>query len=281
MYSRKRIKTIAFLQGRSALGVAHRDTERYFFRNADEIYADKIARFVLDCQEKSYGLVTKRLSEIYDGLFIDEFQDMAGYDLDVLDLFMRSGFWMIMVGDPRQTIYATNPAAKNKQYRGIGILRKAAEWEAANLCRRESCVRNFRCTQAICRFADALWPDMATTESYNHDSTGHDGVFLVSRGSLDDYVKRFTPQVLRYNIRSASRLSAMNFGVAKGLQFDRVLIIPNDPIKKYLRTGEVGKLKEQTRAKFYVAVTRAKHSVALLYEGECACECRRWECAGS
>ena len=59
----------------------------------------------------------------------------------------------------------------------------------------------------------------------------------------------------------------MNFGQAKGLNFERVLILPNGPIKKFLKTGDIKKV-EKSRAKFYVALTRARYSVAFLYDDE-------------
>ena len=58
----------------------------------------------------------------------------------------------------------------------------------------------------------------------------------------------------------------MNFGIAKGLQFDRVLILPNNPIKKYLKTGDI-KHVEKSKEKLCVAVTRARHSVAFVFDG--------------
>jgi DNA helicase-2/ATP-dependent DNA helicase PcrA len=60
------------------------------------------------------------------------------------------------------------------------------------------------------------------------------------------------------------------------LEFDRVLIIPHGPIKKYLKSGDVNDVKGSL-SKFYVAVTRAKHSVAFLYDGECSVSCTEWQ----
>ena len=69
---------------------------------------------------------------------------------------------------------------------------------------------------------------------------------------------------------------ALNFGDAKGLEFDRVLIIPHGPIKKYLKSGDVNNVKGSL-SKFYVAVTRARYSVAFLYDEECSVGCTEWQ----
>ncbi|MFQ5779157.1 MAG: UvrD-helicase domain-containing protein [Nitrospiria bacterium] len=277
VYSKSRVRTIFFSEGRSVKGAPYSKTERYYFRNGDEIYSDKISRFVIDCETNSNGLMTKRLADIYDEIFIDEFQDLAGYDLDLLELFLKSGIRMVIVGDPRQCTYTTNSSAKNSQYRGVGIHDLVYKWKASNLCQIVTHARNYRCNQKICDFASALFPKMENMESLNSTTTDHDGIFVVSEDKVHNYVNRYNPAVLRYN-RNANTYGypALNFGNAKGLEFGRVLIIPHGPIKKYLQKGEV-KDVEKSLEKFYVAVTRAKHSVAFLHDGKCSVGCIEWQ----
>jgi DNA helicase-2/ATP-dependent DNA helicase PcrA len=276
VYNKRRVKTIYFPKGRSPYYENYSHIEKYYFRDGDEIYSDKISRFVIDCEKNSNGLVTKRLAEIYDEVFIDEFQDLSGYDLDLIEVFLRSGIRMVIVGDPRQYVYATNHSAKNKQYRGMGVLDLACKWETNNLCQIKNHAVSYRCNQKICDFSDMLWPDVEKTVSYNSTTTDHDGIFVVSEINVHEYVKRFSPDVLRYWKRTNTYgYSALNFGDAKGLEFDRVLIIPHGPIKKYLKSGNVNDAKGSL-AKFYVGVTRAKHSVAFVYDGECSVGCTEW-----
>ncbi len=54
----------------------------------------------------------------------------------------------------------------------------------------------------------------------------------------------------------------MNFGESKGRGFDHVVILPTEPMKKWL-VDPTAELKAQSRAKFYVALTRGRHSVAI------------------
>jgi len=271
-----RVRTIHFPKGRSARFAPYANTQRYYFKDSDEIYSDKMSRFVLDCESSSGGRVTRRLREIYDAIFVDELQDLAGYDLDLVEALMGMGIPMVMVGDPRQATYSTNSAAKNRQYRGIGLLDKLGEWERAGLCQLLTQARSFRCNQMICDFADALWPEMEKTASQVSDTTGHDGVFLVSAADLSAYLKEFSPATLRYDRRTrVERDDALNFGEAKGLTFDRVLVLPHGPIEEYLRTGDIGAV-EGSLAKFYVAVTRPRYSVAFVYEGDCCMGLPQW-----
>jgi len=63
--------------------------------------------------------------------------------------------------------------------------------------------------------------------------------------------------------------------LAKGLQFERVLIVPNGPIKQYLKSGELSHV-EKSRDKLHVAVTRASHSVAFAFDGVSPLVPNRW-----
>jgi DNA helicase-2/ATP-dependent DNA helicase PcrA len=94
---------------------------------------------------------------------------------------------------------------------------------------------------------------------------------------LQDYVRKYAPAVLRYDKRTDTHGHyAVNFGNSKGRTFDRVLILPHGRIKEYLRTGKA-KAIDGSREKFYVAVTRAKFSVAFLFDEVAQAGYRLWE----
>ncbi len=57
----------------------------------------------------------------------------------------------------------------------------------------------------------------------------------------------------------------MTYGSSKGLSFNRVLIYPTTNIKKWLLGCSVT-LAKMTKAKLYVAITRARYSVAFLID---------------
>ena len=68
------------------------------------------------------GLVIDRLEHIYDCIYIDEVQDLAGYDFDFLELMLLSKVKLIVVGDSRQATYFTNCAPKNVKFKGKNIV---------------------------------------------------------------------------------------------------------------------------------------------------------------
>lgn len=64
---------------------------------------------------------------------------------------------------------------------------------------------------------------------------------------------------------AAADLPALTFGRSKGLGFDRVIVYPTKEMMDWLKNPQSA-LKAETRAKLYVALTRARHSVAVVYD---------------
>ena len=236
---------------------------RYFIDSGNRLYKDVVADFVHECNTKSGGKVIARMEQLYDVVYVDEVQDLSGYDLDLLELLMDSKIALHMVGDPRQSTFTTNRSARNKQYRGSEIVKWFKEKEKKNkvsILEKSDC---HRCNQVICDFADAIYPDLPKTTSHNTVSTGHDGVFEIPLADLPSYIDTHRPTLLRHSKASKTHgYHALNFGAAKGATFDRVLIFPTAKIKKYLESKDHQHIEDKSR--FYVAVTRAKHSVAFV-----------------
>lgn len=275
-YAERRIESLLFVNQQSARYVKEEDTGRHYLANGELIYSDKIAKFVLECEAKSNHAVTNRLAKIYSDVFIDEFQDLAGWDLEILRMLMKSDIRVTLVGDPRQHIYSTNPAQKNKQYLGIKVVDLVESWEQGGLCSVEHMNSTYRCGGQICDFSNALWPGMDAMTPVRNDTTGHDGVFLVAQRVVKDYVNQFRPKILRHDKRAETYgCEALNFGLSKGLEFERVLIVPTGPIRRYLRSGTLTHV-EKARDRLHVAVTRAWHSVAFVLDGESSVVAKRW-----
>lgn len=235
---------------------------RYFIDRNSDLYRDGVSDFVIQLNAATNRAVVERLERIYTHLLIDEVQDLVGYDLDVLDLLFSSRINLMVVGDPRQHTFSTNLCPRNKKYRGA----KLAQWfsEREDQCSLESRNYSFRCNQAVCDFADTIFPDLPRTKSREVPVSGHDGVFTVPANLLRDYLRDHGPvTALRYDKNADTYgLTATNIGVAKGSTHDRVIIFPTKPMLTFLKDGDASKLK--TPEKLYVAVTRARFSVAFV-----------------
>lgn len=272
-----RIDGIYWVEGKSVPYIPEANTGAHYFLDGSRIYSDKIAKFICECDRRSGGAIMRRLGQRFNHIIIDEIQDMAGYDLDLLELILKSGIPITFVGDHRQATFATNNAAKNKAFGGPAIIKMFERWKDAGLATIEYECHTHRCNQAIAALGDGLFPNEPKTVSRNNTLTGHDGVFLVADSNVGEYVNRFSPKILRYSAKTnCAPYDAMNFGESKGLTFERVLICPHGPARSWLASGKIAHV-EKSATKMYVAVTRARYSVAFVFDGKlCGIPATRW-----
>lgn len=175
-----------------------------------------------------------------------------------------------MVGDIRQSVIATNPrSSKNKQYAYAEAIKWFREREKNDLLSIKEESITWRSRPEIAEFSDSIFDSswaFPKTKSRNNKKTGHDGVFLLKREHLDEYISKYQPQCLRVSANSgkAFDLNYLNFGESKGTEYERVLIIPTGVIIKFIKKTKF--LDPIPASKFYVAVTRAKQSVAIVLD---------------
>lgn len=263
-----RIESINFPKGTSAKYISKSNFNKYFFYNGNEVFSDKSSELGIICNEKSSGKVISRLEALYSRLYIDEVQDISGYDIELLEEIMKSKIKVTLIGDHRQATYQTNYSPKNSAFRGEKIIKKFINWDKEKIVSLSYSQNSYRCNQAICDLSSSLYPDFPNAISKNKNMTTHDGVFILRKEKLADYMAEYKPKVLRYD-RSTDcyGYDAINWGESKGLTFDRILIIPHGPLKAFLKTNDL-KLIKGSLSKVYVAITRARHSVCFLYDGE-------------
>lgn len=248
-----------------------KEFEKHYFSNARKIYSDKLSKFVFRCNEKSNGNVIDRISRIYSHIYIDEVQDLAGYDLDLLKLLFNCNSTILLVGDPRQGTYSTNSAPKNKQFKKAKVVNYFFQDKSIIVETDQNFLMiNYRCNKSICDLSNKLFNNFQATTSGNNVETEHSGVFFIKEKNIENYLQKFQPVQLRNDSREKrvkENYRVMNFGEAKGLSFDRVLIYPTDPFIKWLKDHSF-ELAETSRSKLYVAITRARHSVAIVNDKE-------------
>ena len=266
----RRIEGLQWEEGRSVPYIPEKNIAGHYFAGGTLIYSDKISKFICECDRRTRGAVMRRLAQRFDHIFVDEIQDMAGYDLDVLELILKAGVKLTMVGDHRQATLRTNQGNKNSGFSGIKIVNKFKLWDRGGLATLSYEQHTHRCHQHIADLADRFFPGEPATKSLNDTVTGHDGVFIVASAKVEAYLAAFTPQILRFDKRTPCRdLPAMNFGESKGLTFDRVMVFPHGLAKKWLSSGKISHV-EKSVAKMYVGATRARHSLAFVHDGDVA-----------
>lgn len=241
-----------------------------------KVYSGLLAKLATLIAKLSKDAPAKRLNEIYQRVFFDEVQDLVGWDYDVIKSLNNVMVDSICcVGDFRQTIYTTTFGHKSPQTPQQKIDYFVREMKF----HRHSMPKNRRCIQEICDLSDTIHlglydKTVSGVENVPEEMSHHHGTFIVKQSQVCDYLAAFQPQVLRWssitgNKYLPSSLICYTFGSCKGLGFDRVLVIPSDKHLKFIG-GDVKVFEkdktEESRNKLYVAITRARYSIAFIVD---------------
>jgi superfamily I DNA/RNA helicase len=254
--------------------------EQRYFTNSKRVYSCEAAHLAFLIDKESHGAAVNRLVEIYDSIYIDESQDFVGWDLELFTLLFASPIDVVMVGDPRQAIVATDSQAKkNSKYKGIEIM----NWFSLQGKRRNVILNvmniTHRCSKQICDVANSVFENSGfgfadmDSEIIQERITADNGriqeVWTVSPENATTYFTRMKPLVMCWNVTMGRKLNLKGlpyttFGDAKGTECDNVLIAPTDDMIKALNCPANSNLAKQTRSKLYVGITRARKQLAFI-----------------
>ncbi|GAA6152821.1 UvrD-helicase domain-containing protein [Pseudoteredinibacter isoporae] len=258
--------------------VYHRkaDPKRYYFDSEGRIYSDKISEFSFEANKKTAGEVMKRLAVLYPRIYVDEVQDLAGYDLELLKLMVKEGIQLCLVGDPRQVTYVTHNSRKNGHYKNgkidqyiIDKFSKKWNYQVDT----STLSKSHRCSEKICCLSSRLYPNLEAAKPCDCEDClkSKAGVasslYLVDPKDVDCFLEKYEAVQLVWNRnRSVSDLSScLTFGASKGMSFDSVLIYPTKEMQNWLFNIDT-ELTDSTRSKFYVAITRARFNVGFVVD---------------
>lgn len=260
----------------------HNDAEKFLDSSLKYLYSDKMAEFAYKCWEQNKTDLLDRMSNIADTIFIDEAQDLAAWDFEIIKTLIRSDKINCMLyGDPRQRTYKTSASTKYSKYSGDTAL--FAEKEINQKRRRFVTIdtttlpKSHRCDTAICAFASTILPSFPVMEmclcaectKRREAYILPKGIFLVKEQDVQKFIDAYNPLSLIWDKRVKMKFltnTVLNWGESKGLQADATLIYMTKTLLDWY-TPPVKLKKEISQAtlhKFYVAVTRAKYAVGLI-----------------
>lgn len=262
------IRSIAFYETAQPARWYKETHFQYYINGGRDIISDRTSQLAFKCNEDSEGKVIDRMESIYSHVFIDELQDYAGWDLEIIKLLFASAMQIKCVGDHKQVTYRTNNSMKNRQYRDEAIRIFFTELEQIQLCSIVYAKTTRRFNQEICDFINTIHADADSTVKadilLSQEKIEHRGVYMIDIKYLEFYCAVYEPVILRFNrsvdVPFPHSCQVFNYGGSKGATYERTVIIPVGTSLPFL-TKQTYISADQTRSKFYVACTRARHSV--------------------
>lgn len=263
--SKQKIKGIVVNNNQVKNRFLKRSQIEYFIKDR-RVYTDKISDLACLLNELNEDEVMSRIKKIYSKIYIDEVQDLVGYDYEIVKKLIDSNIDVIMLGDPRQCAFVTHNTQKHKKYKN-GKIKEFINIECKdNVIVNENTLNmTHRCNEKITQLANLLYPSMSPVKAKRKCVEDDEGVFLIDKKDVSLYLQNYNAIQLRFSAKTnvIEEYPVYNFGESKGLEFDSVLIYPTKDFLRWIENADY-ELKEQSRAKFYIAITRARHRVVIV-----------------
>lgn len=239
----------------------HRGADVFYKTNAGRMYSNRIAYY---CITNSVDYIKERLDKYYDFFFIDEVQDLAGHDYNLLLSIIPNRCESLFVGDFYQHTYETSNDGNVNHGLYDVYNRYLKKWtDAGVMVDTETLSKTHRCSAEVCSFVNSIGIVIESTG----EASGH--VFILNREEDVDAIitnGRITKLFLEKS--NQFRCASMNWGASKGIDsFDDVCVVLNKTTQALLEKGKLNELNPKTKNKLYVACTRAhRHLFIVSYK---------------
>lgn len=236
--------------------------KRYYFDSHNRIYHNRLAKLL----EASgvLSLINQRIEKYFDNLFIDEVQDFAGHDFNLLKNIVKSKLDILFVGDFYQHTFDTSRDGnvnKNLHVDLKSFIKRLTDMGLTIDC--ETLQKSYRCSPTVCSFISQgldididSHKDEETAIHFIDEQSDADRIF-----GCNNTIKLFYREHYKYDCFSK------NWGDSKGEdRYTDVCVVLNQTTFQMYKKDKMHELKPQTRNKLYVACSRARNNLYLIPE---------------
>ena len=242
-----------------------RQTDRaYFITNKGYLYSNRLS-FILEAKQ-AISDIQDRIVRYFDEFIIDEVQDIAGRDFNLLEKLMETNVNQLFVGDFYQHTFDTSRDGNvNSKLFNSKVNYEKRFADNGFIVDNKTLNNSWRCSPTVCKFVtDNLGIEM-------HSNRGDDdntSVLLLSDPEQIQLLFNDRRIVkLHYQKGASFGFNHFNWGETKGEdQHNDVCVYLNKTTAKAYSAGKLLTLKPATRNKLYVAITRAHGNVYFVNE---------------
>lgn len=256
------IKGISFQYPNKRILFSKKNSREHYIDTTDRIYHHRIAKLILESGE--VRKVSERIEKFFDLVLIDEIQDFAANDFNLLCELAKTDVSLLLVGDFYQHTFKTSID---------GNVQKNLHSDFERYCQQlvkagyeldlDMLSHSYRCSPTLCEYVS----NEIGIAIASHRTDEVEVKELVAQPDIecicndDAIIKLFYQNSNKYSCYSD------NWGATKGLDdFDDVCVVLNASSLVSFRKGELHKLATTTRNKLYVACTRAKKNLYFVDE---------------
>lgn len=234
----------------------------YYIDKNKRLYSSRISKLLIELNLVED--INIRLSKYFDNLFIDEIQDFASNDFNLLKGFSKSKINILFVGDFFQHTFDTSRDGTTNKNLHSNFANYQSEFCKAGLeIDLTTLNKSWRCSPTICKYiTDKLGISIDSHKKENTEITmidSKDEALMIY--SNPEIVKLFYQEHYKFNCFSR------NWGDSKGEDryFDVCVVMNKTTYEKY-KKDELNQLPATTTNKLYVALSRTKNNLYLMPE---------------
>lgn len=239
---------------------AKKSERRYYIDKYDRLYSSRISKLIIEFNVAKD--VIERISKYFDYLFIDEIQDFAGSDFNLLKEISKSNLNHLYVGDFFQHTFDTSRDGNINSSLHENFESYKSEFQKMGLKPDlETLSKSYRCSPNVCQFISENLK--INIESHRTDTT-EINLITDSEKALEifknpDIVKLFYREHYKYNCFSR------NWGDSKGQdKYNDVCVVINKTTMSHYEKNKLDQLAPTTKNKLYVALSRTKNNLYLI-----------------
>lgn len=226
------------------------------------LYHNRIAKLLQQCEV--FEEINKRLSKYYDHLLIDEVQDFAGHDFNLLKSICQSEIEIILVGDFYQHTFDTSRDGNTNAnlHSDYDKYQKIFTESKVNLD-TEYLNKSYRCTKSVCDFITT----QIGIDIQSHKISDSKVVYVEDESEIENLFTNNNIIKLFYRENYKYKCYSRNWGDCKGENhYYDVCVVLNKTTMASFKKGNLKDLKPITKNKLYVACSRANNNLYLIDE---------------
>ncbi len=238
-----------------------RADKRFYIDSYSRLYSNRIAKLVV---ENAAQDVRARLEKYYDNFLVDEVQDFAGNDFNLLKMLCGSEIGILFVGDFYQHTFDTSRDGQTNANIFDDFTKYKKHFSDVGLkVDTDTLSHSFRCPPSVCEFISGkLGIYIKSSKKDEYGVHYIDDAHAITELFNDDrIVKLFFKEHHKYPCYSN------NWGKSKGLDKygDICVALYSKAFQGYMSNDFSG-LPASSRNKLYVACTRANKDLLLIAE---------------
>lgn len=240
-----------------------KDINYYYNRVSKKMYHNRLAKI---CSDYFIDDIIKRIEKYFNYIYIDEIQDFASHDFNLLLNLIKTNCNILLVGDFYQHTFDTSRDGNvnSNLYNDYNnYINKIKNSDSNIKVDTVNFLKSKRCSKQVCEFITEYLK--IKIESYNnHDSIIReidDENTIEKIANDDNIVKLFYQNSKKYDMKNKD-----NWGNSKGNTYINTCVVLNKNSYEKYKKHKLNELPSSTKNKLYVALSRATNDVYIINE---------------